>query len=77
MPKKLLIHFLLLLLMMTFAQVSFSEASENLEESNKEVADEQNEEEKEYLQDKVKDFESSEGEEELGLFSPEEIVTRN
>ena len=61
MPKKLLIHFLLLLLMMTFTQVSFSEASENPEESNKEVADEQNEDEKEYLQDKVKDFESSEG----------------
>ena len=61
MPKKYLIHFLLLLLMMTFTQVSFSEASENPEESNKEVADEQNEDEKEYLQDKVKDFESSEG----------------
>ena len=61
MPKKHLIHFLLLLLMMTFTQVSFSEASENPEESNKEVADEQNEDEKEYLQDKVKDFESSEG----------------
>ena len=61
MPKKHIIHFLLLLLMMTFTQVSFSEASENPEESNKEVADEQNEDEKEYLQDKVKDFESSEG----------------
>ena len=61
MPKKLLIHFWLLLLMMTFTQNSFSEASEKPEESNKEVAAEHNEEEKEYLEDKVKDFESSEG----------------
>ena len=49
MPKKLLIHFWLLLLMMTFTQNSFSEASEKPEESNKEVAAEHNEEEKEYL----------------------------
>ena len=59
--KKTLIHFLSLLLLMTFAQLSLSEESDKLEGSDKEVTDEQKEKEKEYIEDKVEDFESSEG----------------
>ena len=59
--KKPLIHFLSLLLLLTFAQISLSEENDKSEESEKEVSDEQKEEEKEYIKDKVEDFESSEG----------------
>ena len=59
--KKPLIHFLSLLLLLTFAQISLSEENDKLEESEKEVSDEHKEEEKEYIKDKVEDFESSEG----------------
>jgi len=59
--KKTLIHFLSLLLLITFAQISLSEESDKLEESEKEVTDKPKEEEKEYIEDKVEDFESSEG----------------
>ena len=59
--KKPLIHFLSLLLLITFTQISLSEESDKSEENDKEVADEQKEEEKEYIEDKVEDFESSEG----------------
>ena len=59
--KKPLIHFLSLLLLITFAQISLTEESDKSEENDKEVADEQKEEEKEYIEDKVEDFESSEG----------------
>ena len=59
--KKTLIHFLSLLLLLTFAQISLSEESDKSEESEKEISDEQKEEEKEYIKDKVEDFESSEG----------------
>ena len=59
--KKPLIHFLSLLLLMTFTQISLSEESDKSEEIDKEVSDEQEEEEKKYIEDKVEDFESSEG----------------
>ena len=53
--KKPLIHFLSLLLLITFTQISLAE------ESDIEVAATEEEDEKEYIEDKVKDFESSEG----------------
>ena len=59
--KKPLIHLLSLLLLLTFTQISFSEESDKPEESYKEVANEEIEEEKEYIEDKIEDFESSEG----------------
>ena len=51
--KKPLIHFLSLLLLITFAQISLTEESDKSEENDKEVADEKKEEEKEYIEDKV------------------------
>ena len=59
--KKPLIHFLSMLLLITFTQISLTEESNKTEESVKEVADAQKEEGKEYIKDKVEDFESSEG----------------
>ena len=59
--KKPLIHFFSLLLLITFTQISLTEESDKSEETDKEVADAQKEEKKEYIKDKVEDFESSEG----------------
>jgi len=59
--RKTLVHFLSLLLLLTFAEISLSEESDKLEENEKEISDEQKEEEKEYIKYKVEDFESSEG----------------
>ena len=59
--RKTLVHFLSLLLLLTFAEISLSEESDKSEENEKEISDEQKEEEKEYIKYKVEDFESSEG----------------
>jgi len=59
--KKSWINFLSLLLLIAFAQISLSEEADNSEESDKEVSEEKKQEKKEYIEDKVKDFESSEG----------------
>mgnify|MGYP001221959242 CR=1 FL=1 len=59
--KKILIHFLSLLILITFAQISMSKDNDKSKESDKEIVEEKKEEEKEYIEDKVKDFESSEG----------------
>ena len=59
--KKTLMHFLLMLLFITYAQISLSEESDNSEENDKEVVDKQIEEEKDYIENIVEDFESSEG----------------
>ena len=53
--KKPWIHFLSLFLLIAFTQTSLSE------ETNEEVVKEQNEETREYIKDKVENFESSEG----------------
>jgi len=50
-----------MLIFITFAQISLPEESDKSQESDKEVADKQIEEEKDYIEDKVEDFESSEG----------------
>tara|TARA_B100000029_G_scaffold104154_1_gene94648 strand:- start:291 stop:2801 length:2511 start_codon:yes stop_codon:yes gene_type:complete len=59
--RKTLIHFLSLLLFISFAQFSSSEENDKLEENDREVENEQEEKGEEYIEDKVKDFESSEG----------------
>ena len=51
--NKLLIHFLSLLLLLTFAQISLSEQNDKSKESKKEVSDEQKKEDKKYIKDKV------------------------
>ena len=51
--KKPLIHFFSLLLLITFTQISLTEESDKSEETDKEVADAQKEEKKEYIKDKV------------------------
>jgi len=50
-----------MLLFITYAQISLSEESDNSEENDKEVVDKQIEGEKDYIENIVEDFESSEG----------------